>query len=113
MKRYWALIFCAVAFALIVACGGGGATSTPIAHPAPEATEDPTLRETPTQDSTPRPDNLGTLEFRVTAQPIDNVSSILVTVKDIEIHVSGGEEISGWRNVVEKSRRFEMDDRFS
>ncbi len=111
MKRYWALCY-AVTFALVVACGGGGTTSTPIADPTLEATpvpqEAPTLRETPTQDSTPRPNNLGRLEFRVTAQPIDNVSSILVTLKDIEVHFSGGEEMSGWRKVVEKTHRVDL-----
>ncbi len=106
MKRYWALVFFAVAFALVVACGGGGATSTPIADPTPEATLVP--QETPTQDSTPRPDNLGTLEFRVTAQPFDNVSGILVTVKNIEVHVSSGEELLGWRKVVEGPHKIDL-----
>ena len=51
---------------------------------------------------------MGTLEFRVTDQPADAVSSILVTVENIEVHVSGGEEKSGWRTVVEGPRQFDL-----
>ena len=107
MKGHLALVFYAVVIALAVACGGGVGTITPIAIPTPdEATAAP--GETPTQQATPRPDILGTLEIRVTDQPEDAVSSILVTVKDIEVHVSGGEEKSGWRTVVEGPRQFDL-----
>ena len=102
MKRYWILVFCVVAAALAVACGGGGGTSTPIDIPTPEATL------APTQEPTRIPDDTGTLEIRVTDQPADAVSSILVTIKAIEVHVSGGEEMSGWRTVVEEPRQFDL-----
>ena len=106
MKGQLALAFYAVVIALVVACGGEGSTTSPIAISTLEATLAPV--ETPTQQATARPDNLGTLEFRVTDQPADRVSSILVTVENIEVHVSGGEESSGWRTVVEESSQFDL-----
>ncbi len=48
------------------------------------------------------------MEIRVTDQPTDAVSSIKVTIKDVEVHVSGGEEMSGWRTVVEGTREFDL-----
>ena len=106
MKEHLALVFYAAVLALVVACAGGGATPTKSAIPTPEATPAPV--ETPTQQAAARPDNLGTLEIQVTDQPADAVSSILVTVENIEVHVSGGEEKSGWRTVVEGPRQFDL-----
>ena len=48
------------------------------------------------------------LEVRVTDQPADAVSSILFTIKDIEVHVSGGAEASGWRTIVAEPRQFDL-----
>ena len=99
MKRYWMFLFYAVSVALMVACGGASSTATPIANPTAEPTvapqESPTQIITPTQETTPTQEPtqptgpLGTLEFRVTDQPADAVSSIVLTIKNIEVHVSG------------------------
>ena len=98
MKKYWVLLLLAVA--LVVACGGEDGVSTPSADTTPEATVPPTLD--------PGSGDLGTLEIRVTDQPTDAVSSILVTIENIEVHVSGGEESSGWLTVVEGPRQFDL-----
>ena len=112
MKRYWIFLFYAVSVALVVACGGGGGASTPPAVPTPEATiaptAAPTQEATPTQEAPQSAETLGTLEIRVTDQPTDAVSSIKVTIKDIEVHVSGGDEMSGWRTVVDGTRQFDL-----
>ena len=90
------------------------AEATPVPD-TPEPTLIPATREvtpvpeaTPTQQATPSQDKTGTLEIRVTDQPADAVSSILVTVKDIEVHLSGGQEKSGWQTVVEGPRQFDL-----
>jgi len=118
MKRYWMFLFYAVSVALMVACGGASSTATPIANPTAEPTvapqESPTQVITPTQETTPTQEPtqptgpLGTLEFRVTDQPADAVTSIKITIKDIEVHISGGEEMSGWRTVVEGPSQFDL-----
>ena len=48
------------------------------------------------------------MEIRVTDQPADAVSSIVVTIANIEVHSSGGEENSGWITVVEEPQRFDL-----
>ena len=95
--------------ALVVACGGDGGSSTTSADPARAPTA-PAI--TPTETPTPGPAQTaagsGTLEIRVTDQPADAVSSILVTLGNIEVHVSGGQEMSGWITVVEEPQQFEL-----
>ena len=50
----------------------------------------------------------GTLEIRVTDQPTDGVTSILVTVSNIEVNVSGDSEDAGWRTVIDQPRQFDL-----
>lgn len=122
MKNYWMLAFSAVAIVLIIGCGGGGATTPRVTNPTVVATLAPTttaptslpatpdlvLEDTKRLQSTPGEDNTGTLEIRVTDQPTDAVSSILVTVENIEVHSSGGQGNSGWQTVVEGPHQFDL-----
>ena len=110
MRKYWVLAFCVVAVALVAACGSGGPDPTPTRE-APTPTADPTTTAeapTPTAEAPTPTAGSGTLEVRVTDQPADAVSSILVTLKDIEVHVSGGAQASGWRTIIGEPRQFDL-----
>ena len=86
MKKYYGFLLLVIS--LLVACGGDGDSSTTPASPT-------TAAETPTQGRTQGADGSGTLEIRVTDQPADAINSILVTIANAEVHVSGGQEMSG------------------
>ena len=100
MKKYWGLFILAVA--LIVACGGDdGSITTPASQttaPTTAAIVAPTVGD----------DGPGAVEIRVTDQPDDAVSSILITLENIQVHVSGGQEMSGWTTIVEEPQPFEL-----
>ncbi len=122
MKNHWMLAFSAVAIVLIIGCGGGGATTPLLTNPTVAATLTSTTSALTPAAATPEliteetkgppsisgQDNTGTLEIRVTDQPTDAVSSILVTVENIEVHSSGGQGNSGWQTVVEGPHQFDL-----
>ena len=103
MKRYLGFLFLVIA--LVVACGGDSGSSTTSASPTTAPTTPPTTPAgTPTPADTPGADGSGTLEIRVTDQPADAISSILVTIVAIyapAIPVSPVVSIEGLERAVE------------
>ena len=117
MKLQVCLLLFLVASLVGIACGEA-ATSTPTRTPIP--TTDATLTPTPTDTPTPTPkptstptpiptsEGPGTLKIRVTDQPPDGVTSIIVTVSSIEVNVSSEGGDSGWRTIIEEPRSFDL-----
>jgi len=105
IKPYLLFILSIAVVFLLAACGGAEPTSTTTSPstPTPTSTPSPTTAEAPTVTS-----EKGTLEIRVTDQPTDDVTSILVTVSNIEVNVSGDSEDAGWRTVIAESRQFDL-----
>lgn len=51
----------------------------------------------------------GTLVMQITDAPSDlNIEKALVTISNIEVHVAGAEETSGWVTVVEGAKTFDL-----
>ena len=99
MKSYALLGLSFATIFFLLACGG--------ADSAPTTASPSTPASTPTAAS-PVTSEEGTLEIRVTDQPSDGVTSILVTVSNIEVNVSGDSEDAGWRTVIAQPRRFDL-----
>lgn len=99
--------FLVLIMVLLVACGSESSTATQAPLPTAAATLPPTQTMAP-PTPTPTPGPSGTLEVRVTDQPADAVSRILVTLGDIEVHQSGGQEMSGWLTVVTEPQQFDL-----
>ena len=95
MKSNAIFVLSIAAIFFLAACGGGEAT------PAPP--EEPTKLPAPQT-----PADLGTLEIRVTDQPTEGATSILVTVRNIEVKVSGDGGDAGWRTVIAEARQFDL-----
>ena len=57
----------------------------------------PSLTLTPTPSPAPRK---ATLEIRVTDDPPQGVTKILLTVSQIDVHAGGSSEDAGWQTVV-------------
>ena len=87
---------------VVSACGEADSTPATTAPSAPAATS------APLPTATAPPSEEATLEIRVTDQPADAVTSILMTVKNIEVHVSGDSEAAGWRTVISEPRQFDL-----
>ena len=83
MKASAVAVISSVVLALLLAACGGG-------EPTPASPQEPT-----TPPDSPTPAGLGTLEIRVTDLPTDGITSILVTVRNIEVNVSGGSVEAG------------------
>jgi len=87
------------------ACGSSGAdvptqsaaTSVPATSAPPTATAPP-----PTVGPT------GTLEVRVTDQPAADPTEIVLTVENVEVHGSGGDDESGWQMVAAGPFEFDL-----
>ena len=79
-------------------------TPTPTPAPAPAPTPTPT----PTPTPAPPPAGTGTLEARATDAPPAGVSSIIVTVDDIEVHTNAPED--SWITIVKEERTFDLVD---
>lgn len=100
----------------LAACGGGETTVVPTQQPTklPESQTPEDLGTlVPTQQPTKLPDSqasadLGTLEIRVTDQPAEAATSIVVTVKNIEVHVFGDGGDAGWLTVIAEPRKFDL-----
>jgi len=105
MKSYALLVLSFATIFFLSACGG--ADPTPTTTPSITPTPTSTLSPTPTAAS-PVTSEEGTLEIRVTDQPPDGVTSILVTVSNIEVNVSGDSEDAGWRTVIAQPRQFDL-----
>ena len=86
---------------LTVACGSDGASTPPQSAATPEAPP-------ATVEPQATPGALGTLEVRVTDQPTDVPSAIVLTVQNIEVNRSGGDGESGWQTVVEGPLEFDL-----
>lgn len=99
-------------------------TISPEISPAPSPDTSPTVSPTPSLDTTPitpaetpqatptAPEStiiasLGTLEFRVTDAPAD-LSTVHVTISNIEVHQAGPEEETGWKTIIDESKTFEL-----
>jgi len=54
------------------------------------------------------PANAGILEVRVTDAPPQDVSEILVSVDDIQVHKAGAGEASGWITIIEEEKTFDL-----
>jgi len=54
------------------------------------------------------PADAGILEVRVTDAPPQDVSEILVSVDDIQVHKIGAGEASGWITIIEEARIFDL-----
>ena len=96
-----AVISSLVLMLLLAACGGEEATST--SEATPTSPQEPT-----TPPVSPAPAGMGTLEVRVTDQPVDDVSAIVLTVRNIQVHQSGDGGESGWRTVLEGPFEFDL-----
>jgi len=99
MKLYALLVLSFATIIFLSACGG--------ADSAPTTTSPSTPTSTPVASS-PVTSEEGTLEIRVTDQPADGVTSILVTVSNIEVNLSGDSEDAGWRTVIAQPRQFDL-----
>ena len=117
MKPYLLFILSIAAVFLLAACGGADPTAT--TAPTPTSTQAPTsaATETPTSTDTPRTEPIATatstatsdggmLEVRVTAQPTDAVTRALVTVRNVEVSVSGDD--AEWRLVAAEPEQFDL-----
>ena len=100
MRRYWMLLFFALTTigVFIVAACSASPTATPTPTTPPTATATPQATEAPS----------GSLEVRVTDQPANDVSAVVLTVQNIEVHVSGSGGESGWQTVVEGPSEFDL-----
>ena len=94
-----------VAIFFLAACGGGEATPVPPEEPTKLPVSPTPVSPTPVS---PTPTDLGTLEIRVTDQPSGDVTSIIVTVKNIEVNASGDGGDAGWRTVIAEPRQFDL-----
>lgn len=54
------------------------------------------------------PADAGILEVRVTDAPPQDVSEILVSVDDIQVHKIGAGEASGWITIIEEEKTFDL-----
>ena len=119
MKPCLRFILSIAAVFLLAACGGAEPTATASPTPAPTSTPAPASAATsapaPASTDTPRSDpapttpptansDLGILEVRITAQPTEVVTSSLVTVRNIEVRVSG--DTGEWSTVVAEPQQF-------
>ncbi len=100
MRKQWVLLIFVVAMVLAAACGSDGPTPPREGAATSEAL---TATEAPKTTS----EALGTLEVRVTDQPGAEVSAIVLTVQNIEVNISDGDD-SGWRTVVEGPAEFDL-----
>lgn len=101
VKRASVLFPIFVIIAMVAAaCGSSGAdapaqsaaTAVPATSVPPTATVGPT----------------GTLEVRVTDQPADDPTEIVLTVENVEVHRSGGDDTSGWQMVAAGPFEFDL-----
>ena len=95
MKFNAIFVLSIAAILFLAACGGGEATPAP-----PEEPTKPPVSQTSA--------DLGTLEVRVTDQPAEAATSILLTVKNIEVKVSGDGGDAGWRTVIAEAKQFDL-----
>ena len=101
-KRAWALFPILVILAMVAAACGSDGASTPSQSVATSVPPTATVAPQAT------PGALGTLEVRVTDQPTDVPSAIVLTVQNIEVNRSGGDGESGWQTVVEGPHEFDL-----
>ena len=119
IKPYILIILSIAAVFLLAACGGAEPTATSNPTLTPTSIQAPTsaATETPASTDTPRSEPIATatstatsdagmLEVRVTARPTDAVTSSLVTVRNIEVSVSGGAD--EWRMVAAEPEQFDL-----
>jgi len=78
---------------LAVACGQAAPAPTPAPTPAPIPSPSPTSLPTPTPSPAPSPALSGSLTVYVTdAPPRDEVTSIMVTVSEVQVHKAAAEQ---------------------
>ncbi len=87
--------------ALLAACGGPAPTSTP----TPTATLTPTPTAVATPTPTTVPPGLGTLEVRVTDAIDPDISQVVVTAAQVEVHQA---DTGQWRTVVQGPVSFDL-----
>jgi hypothetical protein len=80
-------------------------TPTPVPHSSPAPTAVPA---TPTPSSEPWLAASGLLHLRVKHRPIEGVSSIRVTVKNIQVQKAGAPKGSDWFTVIEGKKTFDL-----
>ena len=105
MKLYALVVLSVAAIFFLAACGEAEPSPTPTSALPPTPTSTPSPAQTA---ASPVTSEEGTLEIRVTDQPADGVTSILVTVSNIEVSVSGDSEDAGWRTVIAQPRQFDL-----
>ena len=87
------------------ACGSSGSDApVPSAPTSVPATAAPPTATTPPPTVGPT----GTLEVRVTDQPADDPTEIVLTIENVEVHRSGGDDESGWQMVAAGPFEFDL-----
>lgn len=104
-----------MAVLLLAGCVVPTPTPTPTATPTSSLTLHPTAplpTFTPTPRVSPTPTRpavqMGTLEMRVTDQPVPDVTKVQVTAKEVQVHREGGPEEGGWKTVVSGPVSFDL-----
>ena len=90
---------------VVAACGSSGSDApTQSAPTSVPATAAPPTATTPPSTVGPT----GTLEVRVTDQPADDPTEIVLYIENVEVHRSGGDEESGWQMVAAGPFEFDL-----
>lgn len=93
----------------ISACADKATAPTPSPAPSPVPTPTPSPAPVPAPSPTPTPPSTktGTVEFRATDAPPKDISSIMVTTENIEVHKADADENS-WIAVVDEEKTFDL-----
>ena len=106
VKRASVLFPIFIIIAMVAAACGSSESDAPTQTPATSvpATAAPPTATTPPPTVGPT----GTLEVRVTDQPADDPTEIVLTIENVEVHRSGGDDESGWQMVAEGPFEFDL-----